>query len=215
MKYCLLMDDEHKDVVIRQDYRKSYEFVFGSDGQWRRISLLDYYTESSPKYEKMRMIDRETALLMIDEQNKRIDSLLKTLEASADRKCNDKVRPVRNSPVSVHDILSDEDLDKEQRAVFLLFLLGRDYLSAHADIFRDMPRIVHAAVCLFDHIEMSSEKDLLQLRIHRGTWNICIKYFTGLCAAGKISKEQRDIIVDYMEQRIISLNEEQKSVLFA
>ena len=203
MNYLVLIDEENKDVVIKCEDRKQFEYEFGSEDQWNSVGLLDYFTDSSPKYEKYMEISETEADERVKEQSVLINNLYNLLMTALEEKDS-----------TLNKEILFNALNREQAIVFTLFILGKEYTDVHQKEIASIPRLINSVKCLFENTQIQSEMNLLELRVHRNTRKIAINYFTLLLGDGKIGKEKYDIVTDYLKQKIITLDNNQKSVLF-
>ena len=204
MPYIKLIDNENKDVIIKCDKRKSFEYEFDKD-DWKRVGIIDYYNENSDKYEKYEEITNQEAMESLANQKEILNSLWNIVSSSSGFEA-------WNNIYSEYDWAFDMP-QIEQMIVGALFMGGScEFEKIKPRI--DLIRITNAVDCLFKCINIADENELIELRTHRNTGVIAFCYYKNAEKLGKVSQEKTQIICDYLEQKIICLNCEQKELLF-
>ena len=204
MGYILLLDNENKNVVVKREGRKCYEYIFGLE-EWKRVGLLDYYSEESDKYERYKDISDEYAENILSSQRMLITKMWEKFSAS------EEYYIAQKELCYYKNILEGNDL--EQRVVCCLWVLGEKYWKM-SDQEKILERVYNTVNCIKGHIDFKSEHDLVCLRTCRNARAISMNYYKYLYDKGKINKEKMEIIRDFLEQKIVFLEDKQKMVLF-
>ncbi len=203
MEYIMLCDSANNEVIIKRDGRKSYEYEFGKE-DWKRVGILEYFTEDSDKYEKYVSISDDEAARQLDFQRKALNEIWKMICSGKEYKiwCDSE------------DIIAQDLLDNlEQKIVSVIFEIGMSfYESIKNDI--KLIRIKNSLDCLFKNISVANERELIELRTHRNTRLVATKYFANKKCCENSNVAKNEIIVDFLEQRIFSLDDNQKKILF-
>lgn len=200
-----LLDAENLDVIVKVCGRKSYEYVFGDNFQWKRIGMLEYFNESSEKYEK---ISKESALGYLSKQNKELNKIYNYLE--------NYIAISRQKDNGLLDsIFINGGFDNlETDIVSIFFSLGWNFYQEHRDILTNITRIRDSLKVLFFCCGCENEEKLIQLRIHRNTGIIARRLIDYNFNNNLISSEKYKILSDFLKQRIVKLTEEQKNNIF-
>ncbi|MBD5137654.1 MAG: hypothetical protein HDT39_17235 [Lachnospiraceae bacterium] len=206
--YMRLLDTENLDVIVKACGRKSYEYIFGDNPRWKRTGMLEYYNESSDKYEKYEEISPGSALEYLGRQNMELNKIYEYL--------NNEILKLKHKDKSLFDIMllngGFENLETDIVSIF--FSLGWDFYQEHRKIINNITRIDNSVKTLFSCCRYENEEKLIRLRIHRNTGVIARKLMDYYFNNNSITAEKYKILSDFFEQKIVMLSEEQKKIIF-
>lgn len=205
-RYIKLLDAENKDVIVKLCGRKAYEYIFGTNGGWSRIGIMDYYSEDSSKYEKYEEISEDEAKKYISTQRNQMDAIITELI---------KIIPEKLTCKSFNDYLQKEENFKnaETQIVAILFAMGWECYQNERYILSGMSRIEKSIEKLFLHKNCKEERDIVILRTSRNTREIMCKYIQYEYKYNMISRDKYILLSDYFEHKIVHLSFEQKTIL--
>ena len=198
----MLCDNANKDVIIKRDGRKNYEFEFGKE-EWKRVGILDYFSEDSDKYEKYVSISAEEAAKQLELQREKLTEICELV-------CSCKEYNICID--SANDSICDIEDNLEQKIVSMIFKMGKSFYDSIKDSIL-LERINNSLDCLFNYISISDEKGLIELRTHRNTRLVAVDFFSKMNCDENSNITRNEVIVDFLEQRIITLDENQKKIV--
>lgn len=209
-KYFKLLDEENFNVIVKSCGRKCYEYIYGENPRWIRTGMIAYFDNDSNKFEKYEEVSEELALEYI----KRDEAVLHDVYRYIQEEIN-KLKIKENALLSF--MISQDAFDNlEQNIVCLYFSLGWDFYQKYNDILKiNIPRVDNALKILFNHCKCESEDSLIQLRVHRNTRDIAIRLLEYYFENKNVTTEKYQILMDFFNQRIITLNKQHKSIIFS
>lgn len=169
-EYIKLLDEINYGMIIKAEGRKQYRFIFGLN-EWKRTGiLLEYYTEESDKYEKLIEVSEEEAYIYIERQKIEYEMLLKSIK--------EKASNIYGEKQYLYDFVCKYDYfeEIETSIAALLYYIKINHMSY--DVGNDikeksiLKRIYKSVNILFQNVDLSNEKQLINLRIDNNAGEI-------------------------------------------
>lgn len=202
--YYKLLDKEAQNVIVKQCDNRFFECKFGETDHWVRTGMNSYFSDESSRYDQYTEIAEEEALKEIATQKQELFHIYEEIQKNVDRS-NPRLNYMMEK-------LTDDDV--EQKIIAIFFALGVEFYESQKGLLQGFPRICMSIETLILCIQNVTEKHLLYLRITRNTRKIAIAFMQYAYENQMLPEEKYQLVLGYLEQKIIFWDEEQKKILF-